>query len=78
MSLDKKVQELIINEDKIKNYFFTRESEEYLKIKSPITYLESTINYFNGEMQRLMIYGDYDLGRLLYGQVIQVMVKVCY
>ena len=44
MSLDKKVQELIINEDKIKNYFFTRESEEYLKIKSPITYLESTIN----------------------------------
>ena len=72
MSLDKKVQELIINEDKIKNYFFTRESEEYLKIKSPITYLESTINYFNGEMQSgatLPFAKTHELWRLRPGEV---------
>ena len=35
MSLEDKVQNLIIDEDKIKNYFFKRESDEYRKIKSP-------------------------------------------
>ncbi len=49
MSLEEKMQNLIINEDKIKNYFFRRESDEFLKIKSPDTFIESTIEYFNGE-----------------------------
>ena len=35
MSLEDKVQNLIIDEDKIKNYFFKRESDENRKIKSP-------------------------------------------
>ena len=43
MSLDEKVENLIVNEDKIKNYFFRRESDEYRKIKSPDNFIESTI-----------------------------------
>lgn len=51
MSLDEKVENLIVNEDKIKNYFFRRESDEYRKIKSPDNFIESTIGYFAGEIQ---------------------------
>ena len=50
MSLEDKVQNLIIDEDKIKNYFFKRESDEYRKIKSPDNFIESTIGYFAGEI----------------------------
>ena len=38
------IKNVIIHEDKIKNYFFKRETEEYLKIKNPINYLSSTID----------------------------------
>jgi len=51
MSLEEKMQNLIINEDKIKNYFFKRDTDEYRKIKSPDTFIESTIGYFSGEIQ---------------------------
>ena len=51
MSLEEKVENLIVNEDKIKNYFFRRESDEYRKIKSPDNFIESTIGYFAGEIQ---------------------------
>jgi twinkle protein len=51
MSLEEKVQNLIVDEDKIKNYFFRRDSDEYRKIKSPDTFIESTIGYFSGEIQ---------------------------
>lgn len=51
MSLEDKVQSLIVDEDKIKNYFFRRDSDEYRKIKSPDTFIESTIGYFSGEIQ---------------------------
>ena len=43
MSLEEKVKELMINEDKIKNYFFVRDSEEYRKIKSPDLFIDDTI-----------------------------------
>jgi len=51
MSLEDKVKNLIVDEDKIKNYFFRRDSDEYRKIKSPDTFIESTIGYFSGEIQ---------------------------
>jgi len=51
MSLEDKVKKLIVDEDKIKNYFFRRDSDEYRKIKSPDTFIESTIGYFSGEIQ---------------------------
>lgn len=51
MSLEEKVNSLIVDEDKIKNYFFRRDSDEYRKIKSPDTFIESTIGYFSGEIQ---------------------------
>ena len=46
---NEKIKKITINEDKIKNYFFKRETEEYLKIKNPVSYLEATLSYFNGE-----------------------------
>ena len=51
MSLEEKVKELMVNEDKIKNYFFVRDSEEYRKIKSPDLFIDDTIKYFTGEIQ---------------------------
>jgi len=51
MSLEEKVQSLVVNEDKIKNYFFVRDSDEYRKIKSPDLFIDDTIKYFTGEIQ---------------------------
>ena len=71
MSLEETVNKLVINEDQVKNYFFRRESDEYLKIKSPSTYLEHTIRYFNGEIQSgatLPFNKTFDLWRLRLGE----------
>ena len=51
MSLEEKLQSLVVNEDKIKNYFFVRDSDEYRKIKSPDLFIDDTIKYFTGEIQ---------------------------
>jgi twinkle protein len=66
------IKNVIIHEDKIKNYFFKRETEEYLKIKNPINYLSSTIDYFNGEIQNgscLPFNSIQDLWRLRLGEL---------
>lgn len=51
MSLEQKMNSLVIDESQIKNYFLRRETEEYKKIRSPSEFTEDTINYFGGELQ---------------------------
>ena len=51
MSLADKVQQLVINEASVQNYFESRNNDEHLNIKNPSEYIPQVVAYFNNEVE---------------------------